>query len=74
MTGGYRYEISTQRNATDHAQLDYGHIREVTLVTGPTGIDPVADEVPDALRHAMRPRIRMWNLDAFGEEIEGLGR
>ena len=32
VTGGYRYQISSQRNATDHAQLDYGHIREVSLL------------------------------------------
>jgi len=74
VTGGYRYAISEQRNATVHAQPDYGHIREVRLVTSPSGIDPVAEGVSEPLRAAMRPRIRMWNLDAFGEEIEGLAR
>jgi hypothetical protein len=74
VTGGRRYAISDQRNATDHAQLDYGHIREVALLTGPAGIDPVAGGVSEALRAAMRNRLRMWNLDALGEEIEGLAR
>ena len=72
VTGGYRYAISDQRNAIDHAQRDYGHIREVRLLTGPMGIDPGAEGVPARLRAAMRSRIRMWNLDAYGEEIEGL--
>ena len=72
VTGGYRYAISDQRNATDEVQLDYGHIREVTPLKGPAGIDPVADEVSERLRAAMRNRLRMWNLDGFGEEIEGL--
>jgi hypothetical protein len=72
VTGGYRYQISGQRNATDHAQLDYGHIREVSLLTGPLGIDPEAEGVQAHLRAAMRPRIRMWNLDGFGDEIEAL--
>jgi hypothetical protein len=74
VTGGYRYQISDQRNATDHAQPDYGHIREGRLLTGPLGIDPEAEGVSARLRAAMRPRIRMWNLDALGEEIEGLVR
>ena len=69
-----RYEISTQRNSTDHAQFDYGHIRAVSVLTGPTGIDPVADVVAEPMRAVMRPRIRMWSLDAFGEEIEALAR
>ena len=72
VTGGYRYAISDQRNATDHAQLDYGHIREVRVLTGPLGIEPWDEGVSAHLRAAMRPRIRMWNLDAFGEAIEGL--
>ena len=72
VTGGHRYAISDQRNATAHAQPDDGHIREVTLLTGADGIDPAADGVSDQLRAAMRPRLWTWNIDAFGEEIEGL--
>ncbi len=71
VTGGYRYEISTQGNAVDGTP-DYGHIRDVQLLTDERGIDPVHEYVSDALRRAMRSRIRMWSLDAQGDEIERL--
>jgi hypothetical protein len=74
VTGGFRYKISTQRNATDHAQPDYGHIREVVLLTGPMGMDPAANSVPGPLRALMRNRLRMWNLDGFSEGVAGLAR
>jgi hypothetical protein len=71
--GGYRYAISAN-TTRPRARLDYGHIREVRLLTRRLAIDLAADGVSDALRHAMRPRIRMWNLDASGEEIDALAR
>lgn len=71
VTGGYRYEISTQGNAVDGTP-DYGHIREVELLTDERGIDPVREGVSPRLRKAMRPMIRMWSLDAHGEEIQRL--
>ena len=73
VTGGYRYEISTQGNAVDGTP-DYGHIRDVELLTDERGIDPVREGTSDALRRATRPRSRMWSLDAHGEEIDRLLR
>jgi hypothetical protein len=69
VTGGYRYEISTQGNAVDGTP-DYGHIRDVELLTDERGVDPAREGVSDALRRSMRLQSRMWSLDARGEEIE----
>jgi hypothetical protein len=71
VTGGYRFEISDQRNAWD-GRLDYGHIRDVELLTDARGIDPEREGVSEALRRAARNRRRMWSLDAHGEEIARL--
>jgi hypothetical protein len=70
VTGGYHYEISAEPNAVDGTP-DYGHIRPIELLTN-RPIDPSSDDVSDDLRKAMRPPIRMWSLDAQGEEIERL--
>lgn len=71
ITGGYRYQISSEPNAVDGTP-DYGHIRDVELVTGPSGIDPANVEASGELRRSMRPMLRMWSLDAHGEEVERL--
>ena len=68
--GGYRSQMSDQRNATNHTQRDYGHIREIGLLTGPVGIDPEAQEAPARPRAAMHPGIRCRTWNALGEEIE----
>jgi hypothetical protein len=73
VTGGYRYEISDQGNAVDGTP-DYGHIREVHLLTGERGVDPVHVGASDGLRRSMRSMQRMWRIDAHGEEIQGLLR
>ena len=73
VTGGYRFEISNEPNNVDGTP-DYGHIRPVELLTGEHPIDAGTDEVSDALRWAMRNRIRMWSLDEHGEEIDRLVR
>lgn len=73
VTGGYRYEISSEPNAVDGTP-DYGHIREVDLVTGAHGIDPIQAGSSDALRQAVRARMRMWSIDSHGDEIEQLIR
>ena len=39
VTGGYRYEVSDEPNAWDR-RPDYGHIRDVELLTDERGIDP----------------------------------
>jgi hypothetical protein len=69
VSGGYRYEISEMPNAVDGAQ-DYGHIRDVELLTGDLPIEPERHAVSDGLRAAMRNRRRMWSIDAWGEEVE----
>lgn len=69
--GGYSYEISSQGNAVDGTP-DYGHIREVELLTDSLGVDPNRDGVSDRLRRSMRSVQRMWTLDPHGPEIERL--
>jgi len=71
VTGGYRYEISTQSNAVDGTP-DYGHIRDVELLTDDRGVNPNREGASERLRKAMRPMIRMWSLDAHGDEIDRL--
>jgi hypothetical protein len=71
VAGGYRYEISAQGNAVDGTP-DYGHIRDVELLTDERGVDPLREGVSDALRRSMRPIMRMWSLDAHGAEIDRL--
>ncbi len=71
VTGGYRYEISTQGNAVDGTP-DYGHIRDVERLTDERGVDPVREGASDSQRRSMHPISRMWSLDAHGDEIERL--
>jgi hypothetical protein len=71
VTGGYRYQISSQGNAVD-GTADYGHIRDVNLLTDARGINPKRDGASDRLRRSMRSIQRMWTLDPHGEEIERL--
>lgn len=71
VTGGYRYQISETGNAVNGSH-DYGHIREVELLTDGRGIDPVAEGASHSLRRSMRPQLRMWRIDDHGEEIERL--
>lgn len=73
VTGGHRYEISTMGNDVD-GSLDYGHVRNVELLTDERGVDPKRDGASEALRRSMRPAMRMWSLDAHGDEIERLLR
>lgn len=70
VTGGYRYEISDTLNL--YGERDYGHIREVELLTDERGIDPAADGASDRLRRAMRNLQRMWRIDDHADEIEWL--
>lgn len=73
VTGGYRYEISDQPNAVN-GDRDYGHIREVELLTDERGIDPRMEGASEGFRRSMRPISRMWRIDDHGEEIERLTR
>lgn len=71
VTGGYRYEISAQGNAVDGTP-DYGHIRDVELLTDERGIEPVREGISEGLLRSMRPQSRMWSIDPHGEEINNL--
>ena len=71
VTGGYRFDVSDVANAWD-GRPDYGHIREVQLLTGDKGIDPTHERVSHRLRRAMGNRQRMWSLDDHANEIEVL--
>lgn len=71
--GGYRYETSRQGNDVDGSP-DYGHIRDIELLTDERGIDPKREGASEALRRSMRPILRMWSLDAHRDEIERLIR
>jgi hypothetical protein len=73
VTGGYRYEISSQGNAVDGTP-DYGHMRDVGLLTDARGVDPKREGVSDGLSRSMRSIQRMWTLDPHGDEIERLIR
>jgi hypothetical protein len=71
VTGGYSYEISTMGNAVNGTP-DYGHIRDVELLTDERGVDPDREGISDPLCRSMHPMARMWNLDPHGPEIEEL--
>jgi hypothetical protein len=51
---------------------DYGHILPVQLLTDYQGIAYTDDVVPVKLQTSLGNRVRLWNLDAFGSELEGL--
>ncbi len=67
--GGYRYAVSDEPNTWNGAP-DYGHIRDVELLTDERGIDRVREGVPEELRKAMRNRQRLWSLDPVAEQVE----
>ena len=51
---------------------DYGHILPVRLLTGRDGISYTDPRLPLRLQTSLGNRIRLWNLDAFGEDLGGL--
>jgi len=65
VSGGYRFEI-----AEDHS--DYGHIREVELLTGKHGIAKSSILVDSGLRKTLRNAGRTWNVDHLASAIEKL--
>ncbi len=71
VTGGYLFEVSNQPNAWN-GSLDYGHIREIELLTNELGIDPAREGVSVSLRRATRNCQRMWSLDRHGKELAQL--
>ena len=51
---------------------DYGHILPVQQLTGETGIGYTDPSVPLKLQTSLGNRVRLWNLDAFGPDLETL--
>jgi Protein of unknown function DUF262. len=51
---------------------DYGHILPVELLTGDDGISYVDDRLVLRLQTSLGNRIRLWNLDGFGPDLEAL--
>jgi hypothetical protein len=51
---------------------DYGHILPVELITDEDGIGYTDARLPLRLQTSLGNRIRLWNLDGFGPEIDGL--
>lgn len=73
VTGKYIFNRLPLDDKTDVNDLhyDYGHILPVKLLT-PTGIDKFNKNVHAELRSTLRTPMRMWNLDAYAEQIEKL--
>jgi len=67
VTGPYEY---------DGGQVfgDYGHILPVQLLTDDQGISYSDDAVPVKLQTSLGNRVRLWNLDAFGADLDRLGK
>ena len=65
VVGGYRYEI-----AQPHG--DYGHILDVSLLNPDSPINPNSQYVSAALRRTMTSQSRMWNLDYYEKDLQGL--
>lgn len=61
--GPYEFEL-------DASVPDYGHLLPVELLGGP--VDRGDARVSDALRHAIRSRLRLWRIDRVGGDVEGL--
>ena len=51
---------------------DYGHILPVQQLTGDNGIGYTDSAVPLKLQTSLGNRVRLWNLDAFGPDLEAL--
>jgi Protein of unknown function DUF262 len=58
----------------DGGQLlgDYGHILPVELLTDEAGIGYTDARLPGRLQSSLGNRIRLWNLDGFGADLERL--
>lgn len=62
----YRFEI-------DPALGDYGHIRNVSMLTAAdSAIHPHSEYVSAKLRGTMRTRLRLWNANRYSREIDEL--
>jgi len=64
--------LHVQNVAADEAAAGYGHILPVELITDENGIGYTDARLPLRLQTSLGNRIRLWNLDGFGPEIDGL--
>lgn len=73
VTGDYYYEPLKLNRDADISGLDqdYGHVLPVQVLTV-SGINRYADEVAADLRGSLRTPMRMWSLDAYGDNLEQL--
>lgn len=65
VNGPYRFEIA-------ESERDYGHILPVELLTARRPVNPYEEAVSARLRQTMRTRIRLWNIDQLGPEVEAV--
>ncbi len=69
VTGSYHYSLDAPRGEGER----FGHVLPVELLA--SAIDRRAPVVSDALRAALRPQARLYNIDAYGGDVERvLGR
>jgi len=65
VSGGYSYSIDPER-------VDFGHIRQIELLTRNSYIDPRNKYVSASLRRTMHSLSRMWNIDRLGADVQSL--
>jgi hypothetical protein len=69
LVGSYEYSLDTPRRFDER----FGHVIPVKLLAG--AIDRRSPVVSDALRGALRPQSRLYQIDAYGGDVErALGR
>lgn len=73
VTGNYNYDpfTASQKEASDEAGKDHGHVLQVRLLTK-KGINKYANHVHASIRSTLRTPMRMWNLDGYGDALEKL--
>lgn len=73
VVGPYYYERLSLREENDINGLgkDYGHVLPVHLITE-HGVNKYSEIVDARIRSALRPPMRMWNLDAYRDALETL--
>lgn len=73
VSGEYTYnplKLNKENDSNEFSQ-DYGHILPVRLLTD-KGVNKYAEGVASSIRSTLRTPMRMWNLDAYKEDIDKL--
>jgi hypothetical protein len=65
VVGPYRFDGAEQLG-------DYGHVLPVQLLSGASGVGYSDERLPAELQSALGNRVRLWNLDRFGDTLLGL--